>query len=88
MSRTSTETRHELPPAVRERHDIGSTDETIDLMMRWFREYGDTYRVYSPARASWTWVVHDPRIRVLVTNHRNYIKGAHQRVKLCSATGS
>jgi cytochrome P450 len=90
MSRTSTETRHELPPAVREPHDIGSTDETIDLMVRWFREYGDTYRVYSPGRASWTWVVHDPEDikRVLVTNHRNYTKGAGiERVKLLLGNG-
>src|SRR5262245_17177974 len=90
MSRTSTETRHELPPAVREPHDIGSTDETIDLMMRWFSEYGDTYRVYSPGRASWTWVVHDPEDikRVLVTNHRNYTKGVGiDRVRLLLGNG-
>jgi len=90
MSRTSSEKMHELPPAVAEPHDIGSTDETIDLMVRWFREYGDTYRVYSPGRASWTWVVHDPEDikRVLVTNHRNYTKGAGiDRVKLLLGNG-
>ena len=80
----------ELPPAVAEPHEIGSTDETIDLMLRWFRELGDTYRVYAPGRKSWTWVIHDPEDikRVLVTNHRNYTKGVGiDRVKLLLGNG-
>jgi cytochrome P450 len=75
---------------VPETHDLGSTDATIDLMVRWFHEFGDTYRVYAPGRKSWTWVIHDPEDikRVLVTNHRNYTKGVGiDRVKLLLGNG-
>jgi cytochrome P450 len=90
MNRSPTSAGHDLPPAVPESHDLGSTDETIDLMVRWFAEYGDTYRVYAPGRKSWTWVVHDPEDikRVLVTNHRNYTKGVGiDRVRLLLGNG-
>jgi len=90
MSRQIRESPAPAPPAVPDQHDLGSTDETIDLMVRWFHELGDTYRVYAPGRKSWTWVVHDPEDikRVLVTNHRNYTKGVGiDRVKLLLGNG-
>ena len=90
MSRHTRELPAPTPPAVPVQHDLGSTDETMDLMVRWFGEYGDTYRVYAPGRKSWTWVVHDPEDikRVLVTNHRNYTKGVGiDRVKLLLGNG-
>ena len=71
-------------------HDLGSTDESIGLMTRWFHELGDTYRVYAPSRRSWTWVIHHPDDvkRVLVSNHRNYTKGVGlDRVKLLLGNG-
>jgi cytochrome P450 len=78
------------PPSPSRAHDLGSTDESLDLMVQWFRELGDTYRVFSPARSSWTWVIHDPDDvkRVLVTNHRNYTKGIGlDRVRLLLGNG-
>jgi cytochrome P450 len=90
MSRQIRESPAPAPPAVPDQHDLGSTDETIDLMVRWFHEVGDTYRVYAPGRKSSTWVVHDPEDikRVLVTNHRNYTKGVGiDRVKLLLGNG-
>lgn len=78
------------PPGPDVRHDLGSTDESIDLMSRWFRDFGDTYRVFSPSRNSWTWAIHDPDDvkRVMVTNHRNYTKGVGlDRVKLLLGNG-
>jgi cytochrome P450 len=65
------------PPAAAEQHDLGATDACIHLLLRWFREHGDTYRVFAPGRRSWTWVIQHPDDikRVLVTNHRNYTKG-------------
>ncbi|HEX7374502.1 MAG TPA: cytochrome P450 [Steroidobacteraceae bacterium] len=78
------------PPGPRLEHDLGSTDESIEWMSRWFREFGDTYRVYSPDRRSWTWVIHHPDDvrRVLVTNHGNYTKGVGlDRVKLLLGNG-
>jgi len=55
-----------------------------------FARYGDTYRVFSPGRASYTYVIHHPDDvkRVLVTNHRNYTKGLGlDRVKILLGKG-
>jgi len=78
------------PPGPAIQHDLGSTDESIELMTRWFHEHGDTYRVFAPGRGSWTWVVHHPDDvkRVLLTNHRNYTKGVGlDRVRLLLGNG-
>ena len=78
------------PPGPPEPLDLGDADESIDLMLQWFAAYGDTYRVFSPGRDSWTWVVHHPDDvkRVLVTNHRNYTKGVGMdRVRLLLGNG-
>jgi len=46
-------------------------------MIELFARHGDTYRVFVPARRSYTYVIHHPDDvkRVLVSNHRNYTKG-------------
>lgn len=78
------------PPGPTQTHDLGATDESLELMTRWFAEHGDTYRAYSPARQSWTWVIHHPDDvkRVLVTNRRNYTKGVGiDRVRLLLGNG-
>ena len=78
------------PPSPSLQHDIGSTDDSLEWMTRWFRELGDTYRVFAPGRKSWTWVIHHPEDvkRVLVTNHRNYTKGVGlDRVRLLLGNG-
>ena len=78
------------PPGPRDAYEIGATDETIDRMMEWFREFGDTYRVFARQRNSWTWVIQHPDDvkRVLVTNHRNYTKGfGIERVRLLLGNG-
>jgi len=78
------------PPGPPEPHDLGTTDQCIELMTRWSREYGDTYRVFAPDRGSWTWVIQHPDDvkRVLVTNHRNYTKGVGiDRVRLLLGNG-
>lgn len=78
------------PPGPPEPLDLGDADDSIDLMLNWFAAYGDTYRVFSPGRDSWTWVVHHPDDvkRVMVTNHRNYTKGVGMdRVRLLLGNG-
>jgi enediyne biosynthesis protein E7 len=57
--------------------DIGSTEDSLERMIELFARYGDTYRVFVPARGSYTYVIHHPDDvkRVLVGNHRNYTKG-------------
>ena len=46
-------------------------------MIELFARHGDIYRVFVPARGSYTYVIHHPDDvkRVLVSNHRNYTKG-------------
>jgi enediyne biosynthesis protein E7 len=57
--------------------DIGSTEDSLERMIELFARHGDTYRVFVPARGSYTYVIHHPDDvkRVLVSNHRNYTKG-------------
>src|SRR5256885_6085131 len=57
--------------------DIGSTDDSLERMVELFARLGDVYRVFVPARGSYTYVIHHPDDvkRVLVSNHRNYTKG-------------
>jgi len=59
-------------------------------MIELFARYGDTYRVFAPARRSYTYVIHHPDDvkRVLVSNHRNYTKGLGlDRVKILLGKG-
>src|SRR5205085_2373744 len=55
-----------------------------------FARLGDTYRVFVPARGSYTYVIHHPDDvkRVLVSNHRNYTKGVGlDRVRILLGKG-
>jgi cytochrome P450 len=65
------------PPEAESQFDVGSTDDSLERMIELFRTHGDTYRVFVPARGSYTYVIHHPDDvkRVLVSNHRNYVKG-------------
>ncbi len=59
-------------------------------MVELFARHGDTYRVFVPARGSYTYVIHHPDDvkRVLVSNHRNYTKGLGlDRVKILLGKG-
>jgi enediyne biosynthesis protein E7 len=65
------------PPEAELQFDLGSTDDSLERMIELFARHGDTYRVFVPARRSYTYVIHHPDDvkRVLVANHRNYTKG-------------
>ena len=78
------------PPEAELQFDVGSTDDSLEQMITLFRRHGDTYRVFVPARRSYTYVIHHPDDvkRVLVTNHRNYTKGIGlDRVKILLGKG-
>ncbi|MDH4313179.1 MAG: cytochrome P450, partial [Gammaproteobacteria bacterium] len=78
------------PPAALQPHELGSTDETIVVLRRAFDELGDLFRIHVPSRGASTWVASHPDDvkRVLVTNHRNYTKGAGiDRVRLLLGHG-
>jgi cytochrome P450 len=65
------------PPEAELQFDVGSTDDSLERMIELFARHGDTYRVFVPARKSYTYVIHHPDDvkRVLVGNHKNYTKG-------------
>src|SRR5688572_10596127 len=78
-------------PTAEPAFDIGSTDDSLERMVALFARHGDTYRVWSPARAAYIHVVHSPDDvqRVLVVNQRNYTKGVGlDRVRLLLGNGS
>jgi cytochrome P450 len=80
----------ERPPEPDLQFDIGSTEDSLERMRELFLRYGDIYRVYSPGRKSYTYVIHHPEDvkRVLVTNHKNYTKGVGlDRVKILLGNG-
>jgi enediyne biosynthesis protein E7 len=78
------------PPEAEQQFDVGSTDDSLVRMIELFARHGDTYRVFVPARRSYTYVIHHPDDikRVLVSNHRNYTKGIGlDRVKILLGKG-
>src|SRR5579863_875752 len=78
------------PPEAELQFDVGSTDDSLEHMIALFARHGDTYRVFVPARRSYTYVIHHPDDvkRVLVSNHRNYTKGVGlDRVKILLGKG-
>jgi len=79
-----------LPPQAGVQFDIGGDDDAIHRMTELFAIHGDTYRFYSPARRATMWVINHPDDvkRVLVSNHKNYTKGAGMdRVKILLGHG-
>ena len=78
------------PPESELQFDVGSTDDSLERMTELFARLGDTYRVFAPGRRSYSYVIHHPDDvkRVLVSNHRNYTKGAGlDRVKILLGKG-
>ena len=78
------------PPEAELQFDVGSTEDSLERMVELFARHGDTYRVFVPARGSYTYVIHHPDDvkRVLVSNHRNYTKGVGlDRVKILLGKG-
>src|SRR5256886_13681943 len=81
---------HTQPPEAELQFDIGSTDDSLERMLELFARLGDIYRVFVPARGSYTYVIHHPDDvkRVLVANHRNYTKGVGlDRVRILLGKG-
>ncbi len=78
------------PPEAEPPFDIGATDDSLERMTALFALHGDIYRVHSPARKGFVYVINHPDDvkRVLVGNHRNYSKGLGlDRVKILLGNG-
>ena len=87
---TANESETKQPPEAELQFDIGASDDSLERMKELFARHGDTYRVFAPGRKSYSYVVHHPDDvkRVLVSNHRNYTKGAGlDRVKILLGKG-
>jgi cytochrome P450 len=79
-----------LPPGPTEGFDLGGSDESLARLRRYFKEYGDLYRVFAPGRGVFNYVINHPDDikRVLLSNHRNYTKGeGMDRVKILLGNG-
>ncbi len=77
-------------PGPAEGFDLGGNEETLARLREYFARYGDTYRVFSPARGRYDFVINHPDDvkRVLLGNHRNYTKGeGMDRVKILLGNG-
>ena len=89
-SRSGANMKQGSPPEADSPFDLGASGPSLQLMERSHARYGDVYRVYVPRYEAHTYVVHHPRDirRILVTNHRNYEKGAElDRVKILLGDG-
>jgi cytochrome P450 len=79
-----------VPPGPAEGFDLGGSDETLPRLCEYFTRFGDTYRVFAPARGVYNYVINHPDDikHVLLSNHRNYTKGqGMDRVKILLGNG-
>jgi cytochrome P450 len=78
------------PPGPADGFDLGGSDESLELLRHCFARFGDTYRVFAPARGVYNFVINHPDDikRVMLSNHRNYTKGeGMDRVKILLGNG-
>jgi cytochrome P450 len=79
-----------IPPGPAEGFDLGASEDSLERMRGYFAQFGDTYRVFAPARGVFNYVINHPDDvkRVLLSNHRNYTKGeGMDRVKILLGNG-
>ncbi len=77
-------------PGPAEGFDLGGSEESLARLREYSGLFGDTYRVFAPARGVYDFVINHPDDikRVLLTNHRNYTKGeGMDRVKILLGNG-
>jgi cytochrome P450 len=78
------------PPGPSTGFDLGGSEDSLAMMRDSFARYGDIYRIFSPGRGVYNYVINHPDDikRVLLTNHRNYTKGeGMDRVKILLGNG-
>ncbi|HEY2417751.1 MAG TPA: cytochrome P450, partial [Steroidobacteraceae bacterium] len=78
------------PPQPEFSFNIGEDADSLERMCALYQRFGDIYRVHSPARRGYVYVVNHPDDvkRVLVSNHANYRKGfGLDRVRMLLGNG-
>src|SRR6185312_691770 len=79
-----------VPPEPEFHFNIGDSEDSLERMRGLLERFGDMYRVYSPGRRRYAYVINHPDDvrRVLVLNHANYVKGyGLDRVKVLTGNG-
>jgi cytochrome P450 len=79
-----------IPPGPAEAFDLNGSEETLARLTDYFARFGDVYRVFSPTRGVYNYVINHPDDvkQVLLSNHRNYTKGeGMDRVKILLGNG-
>jgi len=79
-----------LPPGPVVKIDLGFEDDSLDQMTKLYHQFGEIFKVYSPFRKSYTYVLNNPEHikHVMVNNNRNYVKGVGMdRVKILLGNG-
>ncbi len=77
-------------PGPTQPHHLDCDEATFRLIPRLAEAYGDVVRVQSPNLERPTWLISNPEHirRVLVSNHRNYVKGVgFERVEMLLGNG-
>jgi len=77
-------------PEAESRFNIGDAEDSLERMRELNARFGDIYRVYSPGRRRYAYVINHPDDvkRVLVSNQANYSKGfGLDRVKMLVGNG-
>lgn len=88
MTQTSETT--SLPPGPSQAYPLDCDAATFELLPRLVEEYGEVVRVEASNLDQPVWLVSDPAVirRVLVNNHRNYVKGVgFERVEMLLGNG-
>jgi cytochrome P450 len=87
---TQTSETPSVPPGPSEPHSLDCDEATFELLPHLVETYGDVVRVEAPNLKRPAWLLSDPEhIRhVLVSNHRNYVKGVgFERVEMLLGNG-
>ncbi len=90
MNQINTAASPATPPEPEFSFDIGEDADSLERMCALYARFGDIYRVQSPARRGYVYVVNHPDDvkRVLVSNHANYRKGfGLDRVRMLLGNG-
>lgn len=77
MSGTRSAPGPRTPPEPEYQFNIGEVDDSLEHMRALNARFGDIYRVFSPSRQRYVYVINHPddARRVLVSNHANYSRG-------------
>ncbi|HEX7025698.1 MAG TPA: hypothetical protein VF268_00510, partial [Gammaproteobacteria bacterium] len=90
INNTSSYPLSSVPPGPAEKHDINISEESFPVIRELVKAYPDICRIGAKSRVQDTYLLNHPDAvkRVLIDNHKNYVKGVgFERVKLLLGNG-